>query len=174
MSCRFCRNCPKTVLCAWPTDMAHRSPGDRLLAGEALIWLGVMRLAIILAPFRYIVRLLGLIQENPRIATSKGVAPVQAGRVGWAVQAAACRTPWESTCLVQALAGAIMLRIRGMSAIITLGVTKDDLHRPDEPLAAHAWLCCRSQTLTGGSDLGCYSVLSRFTSTKDDAPKASS
>ncbi len=44
--------------------------------------------------------------------------------IGRAVRTAASRTPWESKCLAQALAAALMLRWRQIPFVLTLGVAK--------------------------------------------------
>jgi hypothetical protein len=70
-----------------------------------------------------------------------------AQRVGWAVRAVAGRTPWTSTCLMQAVAGAALLRRRRIPAQVHFGVAKDPA-QPDG-LSAHAWLTCGGRVLTG-------------------------
>ena len=57
-------------------------------------------------------------------------------RVGWAVQVAGRHTPWQSKCLVQAIAARLMLGRRGVAGTIYLGPAKD----LDGQLKAHAWL----------------------------------
>lgn len=140
----------------------YRSCGDLILAGEAYIWLGLMRVAILLLPFRSIVRLLGLKPAVPVTVELTGRDVGEADRIGWAVRVVACRTPWESSCLGQALAGAGMLRMRGLHVVVTLGIAGSYTVEKMSPLMAHAWLCCGCRQLTGGSGLNRYTVLASF------------
>jgi hypothetical protein len=57
----------------------------------------------------------------------------------------ALRVPWRTTCLVQAVAGYLLLKRRGIAATIRFGVTKNE-----DGLAAHAWLIVGDQTVLGG------------------------
>jgi len=72
-----------------------RSWQERWLFLEAFILLGVMRAAILLLPFRRITSLLGLAQGDTTALPAKDTA-VDPTVVGWAIQAAAARTHWES------------------------------------------------------------------------------
>lgn len=85
---------------------------------------------------------------------------VDPAAIGWAIQAAAVRTPWESACLVQALTGMIMLSHRGIGATLYLGVAKEESN--PESMAAHAWLRCGDTVLTGAVGVERFSVISSF------------
>ena len=126
---------------------------------EAASWLGLMRLAILLLPFRRLAALLRLSPGEDGLAP-KPVEVDLARSIGWAVRVVAGRTPWQSACLVQALAGMVMLRRRGIGGTLYLGVAKE----PDLPetLAAHAWLRCGAVVLTGANGYERYTVLSAF------------
>lgn len=123
---------------ALPTDR-------RAISIEAVIALGVASLLVRTVPIRWIARRL----ERPD--TLPQALPAEAGNiireVGWAVRAAAPKTPWKSACLAQALAGRWMLGRRGLDSSIRLGVAKD----ADGNLQAHAWLCAGDTILTGGA-----------------------
>jgi len=96
-----------------------------------------MRVAIGRLAFRRIAARLGLTQvETCGVCETSKV--YEATRIGWAVQAAAAHTPWQSTCLVQALAGIAMLRRRKLAGALYLGIAKDAI--APQSLAAHAWL----------------------------------
>jgi len=136
-----------------------RSWQERTLFFEAFVLLGLMRAAILLFPFRTIAKMMGLTQVN----TSSFVCEEMAARptaVGWAIQAAAARTHWESACLAQALAGMSMLSRRGVSATIYLGVGKGE--NDAETISAHAWLCSGDTILTGGCGVERFSAISSF------------
>lgn len=137
----------------------RRRPAEqrRLLLG-ALAMLGLMRLSIRL-PFRTLSRAAGL----QRGETPMEVAPESAARaaaVGWAVRAAASYTPWESTCLVQALAATTLLRRRGIDSTLYLGVARD--RAAPNAITAHAWLRCGDLTVTGADEQGRYTPVASF------------
>jgi hypothetical protein len=136
-----------------------RSRIERYLFLEAFVWLGLMRAAILMLPFRRIVRICGLHTCSPVESFSiiKNSLPE---RIGWAVNAAAVRTPWESVCLGQALAGMAMLKRRSLPGLLCLGVAKNE-SGPDV-MAAHAWLRSNDTVLTGNSGLDRYSVIACY------------
>lgn len=125
----------------------------RALSIEAVITLGIARLLVLCVPIRWIARRL------ERQAAVSHAQPGEAGdiarEVGWAVRAAAPRTPWKSACLAQALAGKWMLGRRGLHGQIRLGVAKD----ADGNLQAHAWLCAGDTLLTGGGQVGRFTPI---------------
>lgn len=125
------------------------------------MWLGLARLGLLVAPFRRIAPLLG----RHMAQTGDAVTPeVQAWaqRVGWAVRAAARRTPWESACLAQAMGAKAMLRRRGIVSTLYLGLARDEM----KALQAHAWLRCGGDIITGGNVSG-YTVISSFAEEHD-------
>ncbi len=133
---------------------------DRTLLFQAIGWLGVMRLAIALLPFRRIAKLLRLRQGESPVASE--AAPSQrAEHIGWAVRAGATHVMWKSTCFDQALAGAIMLQHRGIAGTIYLGVAKN-LGTSAE-VAAHAWLRSGESILTGAAGHERFNVIATFT-----------
>jgi len=72
------------------------------------------------------------------------------------------RTPWESACLVQAMAAKRMLNRRGIGCTIYFGITKDE--KKEKGLTAHAWLRSGNTMVTGakGVNLPAYTVVSFF------------
>jgi len=73
---------------------------------------------------------------------------VQAEAIGRSVRAVAHRLPGTTTCLAQAIAGSALLSLRGIESTVTLGVARDGT--APQGLAAHAWLRCGDELLTGG------------------------
>lgn len=123
---------------------------------EAVIWLGLARSVLLVVPFRRIAPWLGTQEAQ----TEERVAPQQealAQEVGWAVRAAARRTPWESACLAQAISAKAMLRRRGVASTLYLGLARGEAGE----LQAHAWLRCGTAVVTGG-DYGDYTVMASF------------
>ena len=114
----------------------------RTISIEAVVALGVARALILTVPMRWISRRLERQAAGAR--PSPRVEREVIREVGWAVRAAAPKTPWKSACLAQSLAGKWMLRRRGVDGVIRLAVAKD----ADGKLHAHAWLCAGDAVLT--------------------------
>jgi hypothetical protein len=136
-----------------------RSAAERWLLLEAAWWLTLMAVAIRVAPFKRLTAWLDLAQA-PAGQASAGALRHEAIAIGWAVRAVAVRTPWTSTCLAQALAGAQMLRRRGITSTLTLGVAL----APDktERMEAHAWLQHSGVFLTGEAGHQRFTPISTF------------
>lgn len=132
---------------------------EKWLFTEAYMLLGLMRLAVSLLPFKWLIRSLkqstgtiappALLPEQKRIATS----------VARLVPAAAGGTPWESVCLVQALTAQRMLKRRGIPGVFYLGVMYDA--DTEKKMKAHAWLLSDDIIVTG-SGFESFTVLSSF------------
>jgi len=137
----------------------RRRPAEqRRLLLRAALMLGLMRLAVRL-PFRTLSRLMGLSRgETPGPVAQEAVA--RAAAVGWAVRAAASHLPWESTCLMQALAAAGLLRSHGIDGTLYLGVARD--RGTPEGMTAHAWLRCGDLVLTGAAEQARYTPVASF------------
>ena len=135
------------------------SGAERLLLAEAVLWLGLSRAATLTLPFRWTVRLFAL-QPEAEPLPDNGRRNPAAVLVAWALRAAASRTPWQSTCLAQALAGARMLQRRKIACSIALGVARSA--QTPESLEAHAWLSCGNEILTGAAGSDRYNVVARF------------
>lgn len=136
----------------------RRSAEQRRLLLRAAVMLGVMRLAVKL-PFRTVSRAVGLRRgETPDLVAQEAVA--RAAAIGWAVQAAASHLPWESTCLMQALAAAELLRRHGIDGTLYLGVATDQ--STPEGMTAHAWLRCGELVLTGEAERARYTPIASF------------
>ncbi|PWC88088.1 hypothetical protein TSH100_08345 [Azospirillum sp. TSH100] len=129
---------------------------QRLLRLEALLALLLAWGLVFLLPLRLTRRLLGGM-ELPGAGASSATAPVLARARGACIRlerVAAC-LPWHSSCLVQAVAGILLLRRRGIAgATIRFGVRKTDM-----ALEAHAWLLLNDAILLGGGEAGSFSPL---------------
>ena len=136
------------------------SPTERRLLIAAIGWLGLLRVAAAMLPFRRLASLLGLTQSDPsEVSLASGASHrAQAEAIGWAVQGVAARTPWLSTCLVQSLAGYLMLRRHGVPSIVYLGVAKDAAGE----FTAHSWLRCGDRIVTGGGSAQRYSAIAAY------------
>lgn len=136
-----------------------RSGRERRLALEAYMLLGVMRAAILALPFRWIVRLLRL-EAGKGEAQGAALDDPRIAGIGWAIAAAAARTPWRSSCLAKAFCGSRMLGKRGIPSTLLLGVAKGE--PGDGLMKAHAWLCCGMQTVTGEKGRERFTQLAAF------------
>jgi transglutaminase superfamily protein len=125
----------------------------RGISVEAVVALGVARFLVLAVPIRWIARRLE--RQTSGIHVSPAAADAIAREVGWAVRAAAPKTPWKSACLAQALAGKWMLGRRGLHGTIRLGVAKD----ADRNLHAHAWLYIGDRIVTGGGTAGRFTAV---------------
>jgi hypothetical protein len=132
---------------------------DRALLVTAALVLAITRVAVALVPFRVIARTLGLHQVG---VSARPVAPCPdaAKRVGWAVAMAAAHVPWESTCLMQAIAGSMLLAGSGIESTVCFGVAKDG--RVADDLLAHAWLRCGETIITGETEAARFVELATF------------
>ncbi|MDG5766316.1 lasso peptide biosynthesis B2 protein [Balneolales bacterium ANBcel1] len=133
---------------------------EQRIYAEALLLTAIFRFMILFLPFRVLLRFLGktvAVEDNGHgsAAISPEVLPVIR-----AVKAVSRRVPWDSKCLVQASAGKIMLRRRGIAGIIHLGVRRD-LTR-SKAMKPHAWLTSDGQVLLGGGRLDQYAEVSRI------------
>jgi hypothetical protein len=135
-------------------------PERRRVLIEAVVWLGLLRVAVAALPYRRVASLLRLTPSDLGEASLISAAAGGHGAelIGWAVQAAAVRTPWLSTCLVQSLAGSAMLRRHHLPGIVYLGVARDT----EGELIAHSWLRCGERILTGAAGYQRYSVIAAY------------
>ena len=117
------------------------------------------RAAILLVCFRRISRFLGVPNEESPGSLIPALHD-EVGQIAWALDAAARRTPWQSTCLVRALAGHGMLHRRGISGTLYLGVNPDSAD--PRALSAHAWLRSGLVTVTGGKEQAQFTAVACF------------
>lgn len=133
------------------------SAADRTFLLEAVFWLGLARLAILMLPFRWIAPLLGTnMAQTPPTAAA---APEDIlDRISWALTTASRHLPWECKCLARAMAGKAMLRRRGLASTLYLGLAKD----VDATLLAHAWLRCGNRIITGETEMAEFRTIATF------------
>jgi hypothetical protein len=110
---------------------------------EAAVALTLSSAMLKALPFRLVARLVGSTTTGLPVGPPPASSPA-ARAIGRAVEAAARRLPWKPVCLPQSLAASLMLRRRGQSSRLCLGV-----RREDGRIAAHAWLLAGADG-TGG------------------------
>jgi Transglutaminase-like superfamily len=113
--------------------LAELSRAERGLLARAWILFLVADAGLLLMPFPSLLKLgHGVpVRRRPRAASS---LPAIA-RLVWLVEVAARYAPGRATCLKQALVLSWLLRRRGISTTLQIGVA-----RREGALAAHAWL----------------------------------
>ena len=129
---------------------------EKLLFLEAFILTGVMRFKILKIPFNKLNQQLGTYNEE----SSKHVDKEQyktVKQIRSTVVHISKHTPWESLCLVQAMTVQKMLKKRGISTTVYLGVNKDTSNN----MKAHAWIRCGEIFVTGGDGTG-YATVAKF------------
>jgi hypothetical protein len=128
---------------------------DRRLLVAAVLLLGTIRLAVRLLPFQTLYHLLTRIARAPATA-QRAYPPPPAASVTWAVTVASRFLPGSTTCLAQALATQLLLRRRGHSACLRLGVARSGTGM----LQAHAWVESDGKVVIGRlTDLSRYVAL---------------
>ncbi len=136
---------------------------EKCLFTEAYCLTGMVRLAVLLLPFRWLSPLLGQhMLESPE---QEDTATIEAARqVGLIVEKVSRHTPWDSKCLVQAIVGKILLRQRGINSTLYLGVGREE----EIGLVAHAWLRSGGLILTGGRGRDRFTIVGKFADTGKD------
>lgn len=124
---------------------------------RAVIYSGIARVYILFFPFNKLRKNMGNAKTESPSKVDKQIEIV-AENIGKVVLRASNYTPWESKCLVQALTAQWILKKRGVSTTIYLGLKKDN----QENMLAHAWLRCGECYVTGGSIRKEYVVVAMF------------
>jgi hypothetical protein len=125
------------------------APERRLTLAAALTILST-RLLLWTLPYRWILALFERAPRRYRHVLASESARASVARVSRAVRRAARVVP-GSTCLVQALATAWLLRRRGIAAHLHFGVC-----RADGSLGGHAWLEAGGRIVIGGEERARY------------------
>lgn len=128
----------------------------KLLFLEAFLYLGWARV-LIMMPFIKIAPSLGVqMQETPNMSNEANRAVLI--NVYEAIRIMGNHTFWESKCLVKAIAGMKMLKMRRIESTLYLGTAKDE----NGKLIAHAWLRSGSYYITGAEGKDKFTVLGKF------------
>jgi hypothetical protein len=109
--------------------------GEKLLLFESTCLLVLASLSVRLVAFKHIDRFLR--NYHARAAGKNWIShPDQAHLLDLSLSRAARLLPWKSLCLSRSIAGFIMLRRRGIAAVMFAGVKVFK----DSSLYAHAWV----------------------------------
>lgn len=117
-------------------------------------------------PFRRLMPAMGLHLDDSAEQPANPAEPAsrqdpRVGRLAWAVDAAARRTPWESKCLAQSLTAATLLRMRGQPVLVFLGV-RPARTAEGQPMTAHAWCVSGDRIVTGAGEHATHAVVAVF------------
>ena len=122
----------------------------------AFFYTGFYRAFILFVPFNKLRKRMGKHKEESSEKETRDVYKI-ASHISWVVTLISSKTPWESKCLVQALTAQRMLKSKGISTTIYLGVRK-----AENEMKAHAWLRCGEYYVTGGAIREQYTVVAKF------------
>jgi hypothetical protein len=131
-------------------------PNERLLLIDALLWLTLARMAIIVLPFRHIGRLASRPVRGRKPSKQSRTAPSR--RIRWAVVACARRVPWRAMCFEQGLAAHLMLRRRGVPSVLYYGAAPDHF----KGLSAHVWVRDGEVDVVGCEVASRFALLATF------------
>lgn len=128
---------------------------EKLLFVEAFFLTGLMRAKILKVPFNKLKEELGT--YNTESVDDVVIDDYKKAKIVRDVVVTISKfTPWESLCLVQAMTVQRMLKKRGISTTIYLGVNKEN-----QNMVAHAWIRCGKMFVTGGDGSG-YATVAKF------------
>jgi len=132
----------------WLRRLATLPTADRRLLLAAAALLPLVRLALLVLPFRLVTR--GL-RSMPRLAATAH----RPERIGWAVGVAARYLPGGPQCLAQALTTQALLVRYGHPARLRIGVARGTAQR----FHAHAWVESRDGLPIGQHSLAGFTAL---------------
>lgn len=122
---------------------------------------GVVRLALLMFPFRWYMRLLGRQYKNTQLSVLVNEQQrEQAWRIGSITALAAKYTPWESKCLVQASVAILLLGYYKIPYVMYCGVSRS--RDGTGELKAHAWLSVGPWVVTGRDGHTAFTITSTF------------
>jgi hypothetical protein len=124
----------------------HLGAARRRLLVEAVLLSAAIALALRLLRFQALRRIAGRLTRGPARPTGANQAYIDS--VVWAVSVSGRHVPGAGGCLVQALAGMVLLGRGGCPALMHIGVDKDAQGR----FQAHAWVECRGAVVLGGTE----------------------
>lgn len=139
----------------------------KFLLFETYLMLGWVRVQIMARPFSFIAPTLGTaMEETPACAIPSHQQTIR--DVGYAIDVMSKYTPWDSRCLVRAIAGMRLLARRHIPSTLYLGTSLD---AQTGKLAAHAWLRSGSDYVTGANAMAGYSVIGLFAKRAPGSPE---
>lgn len=140
---------------------------DRLLLFIVCILTFVFRMAILLIPFKRLKKYMGDVNKESSYEIDKSLYK-ELGRIKWAIEKVADKTPWQSKCLVQSLTAQFLLNHKKIDSTLYLGVSKrgkvfENIEQGESKsdFIAHSWIRCGEVFVTGGSGEN-FAVVAKF------------
>ncbi|EIT86523.1 hypothetical protein A374_03094 [Fictibacillus macauensis ZFHKF-1] len=124
---------------------------------ETLFYVGWSRL-LLLRPFAKVAPSLGTQSRETMLGQPTATIIPTLETIASSLHIVNRWAPWNTKCLVRAIAGTKMLKRRGIESTLYLGTAKDE----DGQLIAHAWLRSGNFILTGGDEMKKFTVVSKF------------
>jgi hypothetical protein len=125
---------------------------QRIYLREATVSLLLARVAVRVIPAA---RVFGWANRPPR--QTRRFAADEIGWVLWSIDAAAAKFRKETLCLPRALAAHSMLRRRGITSRVCLGVAREQ-----DKLTAHAWVEIGEDRTVASPGAGAFTRLAEF------------
>lgn len=145
-----------------------RLPGStKRLAVEAALFLFIARVLVLCVPLGRWRHLLGAVEEPGKTGAESIAAedpPVLGRKLGRVVRKVAPHMPFNALCLPQAITGQWMLRRRGSSSRLIIGVRRSAVDAQGRDLDLHAWLMVAGQCVIGKARGAPYVPLLAFRS----------
>jgi hypothetical protein len=142
---------------------------ERHLFLEAVFWCALVRLTMLMVPFRKYASLLGTFKDENGDSKdlNNETRRMFLEQISKAVKRASSYVPWKTRCFVEAIVAKRMLKYRNIPCTIYLGLKKVEVINDGElvkDMSAHAWLACGDFIVTGGqgAKLEQYTVVSTF------------
>jgi hypothetical protein len=146
----------KKIMSFWRISFKHK-----ILFMINFLLCGFARAAINIFPLKYLTPYFGQFQKTLTISTLiSDKQRRQASLIGRAVRLAAKYTPWDSSCLTQAMVAKFWCRLYRIPYVFYIGFAKSET----EPSGymAHAWVAAGPVRITGGDGLTHYHVVSTY------------
>lgn len=136
-------------------------PREQLLVLEAFVMLGWARI-LKSKPFPKVAPKLGIHMEETSRHHHKEDEPMIRS-ISRVIGKVSRHTPWESMCMVKAMAAMKMLERRRLESTLYMGTSRDK----EGKLIAHAWLRTGPYVITGAEEAPAFTVVSKFAKVLD-------
>ncbi len=125
------------------------------------IFCGIARLSIHCVPLKYLSPHFGELYKNTQLSTIISEQQLQhALQLRRSIQLAAKYTPWDSSCLTQAMVAKFWCQYLNIPYVLYIGFAKDKT-KP-KGYAAHAWLTAGPIAITGKYSFSKFHVISSY------------
>lgn len=138
-------------------QLGRLSQREQALFFRIALLTACIRLALLVLPFRWLTGFLG----DPACESAEQEerqACAAAREIGQMIDRVSRHMPWESKCLVQAMAGQWLLTRRQVDTTLYLGLARTAEGR----MLAHAWLRCGAWIVTGQPGQALFTVVGKF------------